>query len=498
MKIRLGHDFFEAKTGKRAPVELDTTKLINGHLILMGASGTGKSYTIRRMVNQASTSKVKFYIFDVHGDLDIPGASVVQFSEQAPFGLNPLRVNPDPDFGGVRKCIQSFIRTINQASTTALGLKQESVLRNLLQDVFRDFGFDPENANTWGVNSLESNLVSGGSDNRLYLTVTIQDKDKVKALGARWDPDKKLWWVHTDKYVGMITQWAPAFKGRAYPTLKDVLNYARRIHVERFMGSDQKSVRELIAFNKVARTFNRKLLDSVKKRHIDGVEHLGLDPEDEEKLEAARVKVVESYTDYVYAIRTGNELNTLIKYDSPDVLKSVVDRLSNLNATGIYKDTMPPFDPSVDVWRYKLNALSAEEKKMFVLFTLQDIFLRAVQRGEQSDVTEVIVLDELSTYTSTQDEKGDGIIGIISREARKYGLALWAANQSPSGIPESLISSVATKIVLGIDEMYWISAASKLRIEQKQLAWIQTQKTLAVQMKERGATKNRWWWVQLD
>lgn len=134
---------------------------------------------------------------------------------------------------------------------------------------------------------------------------------------------------------------------------------------------------------------------------------------------------------------------------------------------------------------------------MMVLFLLQDIFYRAVQRGEQSDVVEVVVLDELSTYTSSQDENGDGIIGIIARQARKFGLALWAADQSPANVPESLTSSVGTKIMLGLDEMYWTSAVTKLRIETKLLNWIQPQHTMAAQLKERGNTKSRWWWVQL-
>lgn len=494
MRYVFGHDYFEARHGRLAPIRFDTDRLINAHVLLVGSSGVGKSHTIRSMIAQGSASApgVRFHVFDVHGDLEIAGASVAQYSEQAPFGLNPLIVNPDPDFGGVRKAIQAFIRTVNQASVTALGVKQESVLRNLLLDVYRDFGFDPERPRTWAVNAYDTRLVSELSDNRLYLVVPLAEKDQAKAFGARWDAQKKLWWVRTEAYRGELVRWPPAFKSRTYPTVADVAAYARRLHEERFLGSDQNSVAALAQVNRTARTLQRKFLEAMRARNREDYAD-----EDEATLDAAREKAIEAYTSYVRAIRTGHEFETVLKYDSADVLKSVADRLGNLQAAGIFKSTPAPFDPSRAVWRYKLNALSQEEKKMLVLFLLQDIFNRAVQRGEQRDVVEVVVLDELSTYTSAQDESGDGILGTISREARKFGLALWAANQSPANVPESLVSSTGTKVVLGLDEMYWNAALAKLRMDAKLLAWIQPHRTLAVQMKEKGTLKTRWWWVQL-
>lgn len=494
MLITWGKDFYAAKEGRFAPVRMDTAKLINGHVLIVGSSGVGKSHTIRKMVAQghATAPDVHFHVFDVHGDLHVENASIVQFSEQAPFGLNPLRVNPDPVFGGVRRSIQSFLRVINQSSSTALGVKQESVLRNLLVDVYRDFGFLVSDPSTWAVNEYESRLVGGGADNRLYLEVPIAEKDQVKALGARWDGDKRHWWVHTERYKGDLTRWAPAYKERAYPGVADVAAYAKRIHEERFLGSDQKAVRALAQLNKAAKAMQRRMLDSVRQKNEGGFL-----ADSQDSLDDAREAALDAYTDFVNSIRTGFELENLIKYDSPDVLKSVVDRLENLQATGIFKDVEIPFSPDSKIWRYKLNALSHEEKKMMVLFLLQDIFNRAIQRGERSDVVEVVVLDELSTYVGSQDEKGDGIIGIVAREARKFGLALWAANQSPANVPESLISSVGTKVLLGLDEMYWNSAVQKLRTDTRLLEWIQPKHTLAVQMKEAGALKNRWWWVQL-
>lgn len=188
-----GNDYFEARDGRAAPVRLDTSRLINAHVLLVGSSGVGKSHTIRAMIARggASAPGVRFHVFDVHGDLDIAGASVAQFSEQAPFGLNPLVVNPDPDFGGVRKAVQAFIRTVNHASITVLGARQESVLRNLLFDVYRDFGFEAERAETWAVNAYDRRLVSGVSDNRLYLVVPIAEKRPGQGARRALGPGEK-------------------------------------------------------------------------------------------------------------------------------------------------------------------------------------------------------------------------------------------------------------------------------------------------------------------
>lgn len=133
-----------------------------------------------------------------------------------------------------------------------------------------------------------------------------------------------------------------------------------------------------------------------------------------------------------------------------------------------------------------------------MLFTLEDLFYKATQRGEQPDVVEAVVLDELGTFTTNRHEDGgDGICGVIARQARKFGLTICAADQMPKDIPDCLISSVAVKIVLGVDERFWNESVNKLRMEVKLLEWIQAHVTAAVQLKEKRALKNRWRWVTL-
>lgn len=497
MQSNIGVDYFKAREGRRVVVALNSAELINPHALILGMSGTGKSVSLRTMISSAvaSSLKLRFHVMDVHGDLELPGASVVAFGEQAKFGLNPFRVNPSLEFGGVRKAIQAFIRTIDQASRTPLGLKQEAVLRELAEEVYMDFGFDKSNPATWALNDLGGGLVSAGADNRLYLDVPYADKDKARASGGRWCGDKKLWYVQTQLYTGAITAFPPAYRERVYPSLDDILKHADRVYMEKKLGSDQRAFKALEHVNTAAKARQRKILDKVRLNRRD--ENL-YDEETELALAEARVKAIQAYTDFVNTIQTGLELEQHTKYKNPQVLESISDRLRNLNATGIFKAAAPPFDPSNQIWRYKLNALALEEKKMLVLFLLQDLFYKAVERGEQREVLDIIVLDEMGTYTSSADEKGDGIIGTIAREARKFGLGLWAANQSLDGVPASLIASVGTKIVLGLDEGQWPEAIKKLRLDQKLMSWIQPHKTLAAQLKMKGAQAASWKWVNIE
>lgn len=486
MRVNLGVDAAARHRGQHLEVVWDSNRLVNGHTLLVGMSGAGKTYTLKRMISQMleAARGVRFHVFDVHGDISIPGASETMFSEVMPYGLNPLAVNPDPHFGGPRKCIQAFISTISSTSRTPLGVKQEAVLRNLLTDLYRSRGFTDE-PETWYIDNSQAGLVSDGSDNRLYLDVPYAEKEDAKAFGARWDRDLQLWWVYTEQYEGGITRWSPKTVGRTHPTLQDVLTYAQRLLVQSFMGSDQDAITKLEIFSRNAGAFQRREIEAARNGHKFE------DEKQSEALEKAKAKCIESYIRYVEAMRTGNEVDDLIKYDSTETLKSVVNRLEALKATGLFKGTPAPFEHDNPVWVYKLNALSQEEKKMFVRFQLQELFARAIQRGQATGVRDVLVLDEVHLYA---DDDPDNILSTLSRESRKFGVSMLAANQN-ANLPDDFISSLATKIVLGIDEMFWRTAESKMNIERRLLEWIKPQRTMAVQMKERAATKNAWRWV---
>lgn len=82
----------------------------------------------------------------------------------------------------------------------------------------------------------------------------------------------------------------------------------------------------------------------------------------------------------------------------------------------------------------------------------------------QENIVDVIVLDEAHIYS---DDDPDSIINTIAKEARKFGVALFCASQSPTHFTSDFIASVGTKIVLGIDEGYWKQSAPKCASQRR-------------------------------
>lgn len=491
MQIRFGLEATAYKRQEKKPVVWDTDLLVNAHSLIVGMSGSGKTYTLRKMIahmlQTCGNETPRIHVFDVHGDITIPGASSVRFSEQTDFGMNPLRVIADPHFGGVRKRIQSFLNTMNRVMR-ALGPKQEACLRAILTDVYEAHGFKIDDPETWQVDSDMPVLMTDGDKSRLYLDVPRSEKDEAKALGAKYTGEPLFaWWVPANAYEGAITRWPPKLVNRTHPSIKDALRVAQHILTMSFLGTGAEAVSYLEVANRASVSYQRKLLLALRKGKA-----LLDDDQLTAELEKAKQKAIDSYTNYANSIATGTELKTLMKYDSIDVLKSVVDRLGNLDAIGIFKATPPPFDYGRPVWHYNINALSLQERKLFVLFKLEELFNDAVRRGEQDHVRDVLILDEAHIYT---DDTPDNIILTIAKEARKFGISLICASQSPEHFPNDFVASVATKIVLGIDEQYWRSAANKMRLKEEALAWINSQVTMLVQFKMKGETKNDWQWT---
>ncbi|KSQ21577.1 hypothetical protein APB26_31820 [Pseudomonas aeruginosa] len=491
MKIHFGYNAHDWKNGQNyIPVVWDTQQLVNGHTLLVGMSGAGKTTLLRKAIShilQTAEYLPRIHVFDVHGDIEIPRASSVRFSEQTQYGFNPLRVNPDPDFGGVRKRIQLFMSTMNKAMRT-MGPKQEACLRNLLLDVYEQFGFNQKDPSTWVVEEETAVFLTDGTD-KLYLDVPKAEKDAAKELGAKWSGAPLYCWYisPSSNYQGAITRWPPKLIARTHPTIQDVLRYAKHLLQQSFLGTGTDAVTNLEIACKAAAAYRKKVLFELRRGNSDFS-----DASAKADLDKARRKAVDSFSTYADSITTGTELTTLLKYDSTDVLKSVVDRLQNLDAIGIFKPNPPPFDDHSPIWRYEINALSMEERKLFVLFKLDELFQAAVQRGVQDEIVEIIVLDEAHIYA---DDDPESIINTIAKEARKFGVSIFMASQSPTHFNSDVIASVGTKIVLGIDESFWKMSATKMRLAEEALAWIQATKTMLVQMKGRGETKNEWVWT---
>lgn len=443
MQVNFGLNSGDYSKGKQTSVIWDSKKVINAHMLVVGKTGTGKTHTLRKIIQEMIDSrragqKFRVRIIDVHGDIEVPDCSTVKFSETSDYGFNPLAVNPDPEYGGVRRRIQSFISILNKTSRK-LGTKQEPALRNILKDLYAANGF--------------------------------------------YENDPKSWNIVDDYGRPIMHNGKP----KKYPTLDDAYRYANFKHNAMYLGSNNRTTLLLEKVNKLARKMNSSQKKNYKALTPDDL------AEQKEQIKLIGEEAVQSFSEHITSIESGREFSDLLKYDSIETMKSIVNRLESLLASGIFKNRMPAFDHDKTVWRYNIKPISDyDEKKMFVYFLLEEIYLKCFQEGEQDDVVEMVFLDEANLFFS---DEADNIINIISKEARKFGMGLCCASQSPTHFSEDFMSSVGTKVILGIDQLFWNGSVQKLKINQKALEWIVPQKKLVVQINNKGELRNDFSWV---
>jgi len=502
MQVPLGVD---SKTGK--PVFLDTLRAINGHVQISGVTGMGKTHRIRSLVTglvraAASADQVlRVHVFDPHGDIELPWSSEVKFSEATPYGYNLLEVNPDQDYGGVRRAIQKFITAMHKHKT--LGPKQEAVMRYLLEDLYASRGFKTDDPRTWVPdNPRVVREKMAGKEGRVYLDVAYEHRGRFKELikdpangrfrgGFDEEVGIKCWWVEEDFYDGDLLMWEPRALFKTAPTMDDLVRFAERKLKAQLCGANSAAMALLKDVERAAAAYHRRVADLSKRGAALSPEEVA---EAESVLGKAKDKASQAYQSYLDAIRTGRELDDLIRYNSTDVLTSVYERLQNMRAIGIFRAVPPPFDQNAPIWRYVIKPLDVPVQRILVDMVCSRIFERAMQRGVQKDLVEVIVADEGARYAT--DEPGN-ILDMIANEARKFGLGLWVASQTPVHFSDDFIKATGTVIVLGLASADTNMAARKLGIDVDSLTRITPQKTALIQTKNKGELRTDFQMVTL-
>lgn len=416
MNILIGND----KWNNNKKIFWNSEEVVNGHMMLIGGSGSGKTHNIRKITKELSKNpKNEVHIIDVHGDIEIGDdiTSSLKISESSDYGLNPLKIDKDRDAGGVRKKISSFVRLINRTSTQ-LGTKQVPTLQNALQDLYAANGFFIERPDSWDV------------DNEIRKNCN---------------------------------------KPKMHPTVSQLKKFLEYKYKQMYIGTNSASIAALERLNKKTKSLNNKARETLKGNDVE--------------LETLQEQALEAFEDYVRNITTGMEIEELMKYDSLEVIKSLYERISALEACGIFKDTPLIFDTKKPVKRYDIKSLNKDEQKMFVDVLLDEIFQKAKIKGYSNEPHTFIVIDEAHMFISKEDEH---ILNVIAKEARKFGVALILASQSFTHFSDDIIQSTATKIILGIDEMFQKGSAQKLQIDVKRFSYIIPHKTCMAQVKTKG------------
>ncbi|WP_017461408.1 helicase HerA domain-containing protein [Dyella ginsengisoli] len=444
--IPIGIDFWESqKRNVESPIIWDELQLSNPHVGIAGTTGAGKTFWIKRFI-AAMPDDVEVDIFDIHGDIDVPGAREVLFSESTRYGFNLLSLNPDPHYGGVRRAVSDMLHALGKTSSSSmkLGDQQAGVLRHLLTDTYALRGIFANSPATWARNEITEAEAKAYADNRDWASLR-----------------------------------------QAYPHLSDVVALAKRKLKALWLGVDDSSATgkaAMSAFDECSRamwSLNQARKRMAKMRAEDG-DLAAL----EKRLEAGKEKAIAAFSAYVTQIETGREFDDVTKYQSKDTLTSVITRLENLMDKGIFNPNPPPFGDAM-IRRYNLKPVShsTDELRMFVNFRLSAIVREMKERGESRRIRRMVVLDECKNYL---DEDPQAPINVIATEMRKFGLMIVQAGQSPAHWSQDFIKSAGTLMLLNLATVDWDPAIRKLKIEQNDLRFLRPQQTGAVRMLEKN------------
>lgn len=126
-------------------------KQSNGFFLILGASGSGKTETLKVLGTSIATAGVPVLVFDFHGDVVLPGVRSVLLSSgsASTLGLNPMEL----DIHGAEESglydQRAALRGMVQRAVPALGHRQSNLLREAFDEAYRRAGIVDHDPTTW-------------------------------------------------------------------------------------------------------------------------------------------------------------------------------------------------------------------------------------------------------------------------------------------------------------------------------------------------------------
>ena len=161
-------------------------ELPNGHVVLIGASGSGKTQTLKAIAYELPQlfPEIKIVVVDFHGNLELPNEVCYPLNMESPHGINPLVVDLDTKGGGPNLQAISVAAILKKA--LLLGANQEGSIISILNSCYAYAGIVQDDPSTWTHDpptfadvrqEIESRIESGCKESQklaLKLAATFQ------------------------------------------------------------------------------------------------------------------------------------------------------------------------------------------------------------------------------------------------------------------------------------------------------------------------------------
>jgi energy-coupling factor transporter ATP-binding protein EcfA2 len=132
-------------------VTWNPSQLPNGHVVLIGASGSGKTQTLKALAYELPKlfPEVKIVTLDFHGDQELPNELCYALHMESPHGINPLTLDLDTKGGG--PALQAIAVAAILKKALVMGPNQEGLLINILTTCYESRGISQDNFQSWTI-----------------------------------------------------------------------------------------------------------------------------------------------------------------------------------------------------------------------------------------------------------------------------------------------------------------------------------------------------------
>ncbi len=123
--------------------------LPNGHVVLIGASGSGKTQTLKALAYELPKLFPDIHILsiDFHGDLELPNETCYPLNMESPYGINPLVLDLDTKGGG--PALQAIAVAAVFKKSLLLGANQEGLVISILNSCYMAKEITQDNPGSW-------------------------------------------------------------------------------------------------------------------------------------------------------------------------------------------------------------------------------------------------------------------------------------------------------------------------------------------------------------
>ena len=147
---KLGNNFFIPSK----EVYWNYRKEQNPHLMIVGKSGSGKTYLLRKILKHFALNekgKINVFVIDFHGDLEIEEAQNIEYNknDSNSAGIGVFEFDYYSKAGGIYNRVDELVKIFENSFFPQMSPLRKALLKKLLLDVYIQKGYDPDDKSTW-------------------------------------------------------------------------------------------------------------------------------------------------------------------------------------------------------------------------------------------------------------------------------------------------------------------------------------------------------------